>query len=387
MRLDRSKVGRMLNGGSMKAVATGAVLVLALAGCGGDDATSDGSQGTGDQGAETTPSPSPTPSGLTGDWTPSPGQADKVQAALTAKGFECTRNADPNADLRVCSKGVMTGKPTDLGGRQIGQANLRYLSDAQGTVVLAAVEHAGNVDDLQTAMLQSFLPAADAAVMEAEGTKLTWGTAEEIENAEILTINGWDSSKVFVPAFTPLKTTKEDALPSLQAAKLKCSFSETDEWGGKRPGLSCRDLTFKVQEEDGSIAGATAELVLVDHGSGIDAVILDGSHSRKPAENARGVKLMVPRAMGVDTDPGLQAAGAWILKHLDGVPHSGYAGQWRVDIAVVPSGGIAGWPYVRAVLSTDKPNLGMKDVATPTPSDSPSDSMSTEPSESESAGG
>ena len=385
MRLDRSRVGRGLIGGATKAVVTGIVLVLAISGCGGDEpAESTPSQGTGDQGM--TETPSPTPSGLTGEWTPNPGQADKVQAALTAKGFECTRNADPNADLRVCSKGVMTGKATDLGGRQIGQANLRFLSDSEGTVVLAAVEASGDVADLEKTMLQSFLPAADAAVMEADGTKLTWGTAEKGTDSQVLTINGWDSSKTFVPAFTPLKTTKEQALPPLQAAKLKCAFSETDEWGSTRPGLSCKDLTFKVREEDGSIAGATAELVLVDHGSGIDRVILDGSHSRKPAENARGVRLMVPRAMSVDPDPGLQAAGAWVLEHLDGLPHSGYAGRWRVDVVVVPSGGIAGWPYVKAILSTDKPNLGM--AGAETPSYSPSEpSESPQPSESESAGG
>ena len=75
MRLDRAWAS---------VVATGVVL-MAAAGCGGGD---DAEQGTDAGSGGETQSPSPTPSGLTGSWTPNPGQADKVQQALTAKGFE-----------------------------------------------------------------------------------------------------------------------------------------------------------------------------------------------------------------------------------------------------------------------------------------------------------
>ena len=43
---------------------------------------------------------------------------------------------------------------------------------------------------------------------------------------------------------------------------------------------------------------------------------------RIPAENARGVKQMVPKLLTIDGDQGLSDAGTWILGHLDGLPHS-----------------------------------------------------------------
>lgn len=344
------------------AAATAVVLTTVLTGCGGGD---DEGSSTTDASTAPTESPSPTPSGLTGDWTASPGQADKVQETLTAKGFECTRNADPAADLRVCSKGLLTGSDSDLGGKRLGVANLRYLSDAQGTVVLAAIEKGGNnVDPLVKSIAEAVLPADDAAVYQADGKNLTWGTVEPGET-DILTVKGWQSGESYVPAFTPLATTKEKALPSLQSAKLSCKFSETDEWGTPQSGLTCVDPAFTVRNEDGSIEGGTSELVLVDEGSGISRVRLDGRHSRTQAENARGVKQLLPRLASVDGDPSLAEATTWIQSHLDGLPHSAYVGQWRVDVTVVVNAGIAGWPYTRATLSHDKPNLGQKGAETP----------------------
>lgn len=353
MRLDR---------GWTTMAATGVVLATVLTGCGGDDDTGSGSS-TGNE--TTASSASPTPSGLTGDWTASPGQADKVQQALTAKGFECTRNADPAADLRVCSKGLLTGSDSDLGGKRLGVANLRYLSDSQGTVVLAAIEKGGdNVDPLVKSVAEAVLPADDASVYQADGKNLGWGTVEP-GATDILAVKGWRSGESYVPAFTPLATTKEKALPPLQSAKLTCKFSETDEWGTPQSGLTCVDPAFKVSNEDGSIEGGTSELVLVDEGSGISRVRLDGRHSRTQADNARGVKQMLPRLASVDGDPSLAEATTWIQSHLDGLPHAAYVGQWRVDVSVVINGGIAGWPYTRATLSHDKPNLGQKGAETP----------------------
>jgi hypothetical protein len=362
MRLDRARV---------RVVATGIVLA-AVAGCGGGD---DDRQATDPGSGGETQSPSPTPSGLTGSWTPSPGQADKVQQALTAKGFECTRNADPAADLRVCSKSQLTGSANDLGGKQITQVNLRYLSDAQGTVVLAAIEKAGDSKPLVKTAAEALLPAADAAVYLADGERLTWGTVESGES-DILMVKGSEAMQPYVPAFKPMATTKEKALPSLQAGKLTCKFSETDEWGTPQSGLTCSDPAFKVKNEDGSMEGGTAELVLVDDGTGINRIRIEGRHSRTPSENVRAVKQMVPKLLTIDGDQGLNDAGTWILGHLDGLPHSAYVGQWRVDLSVVIDGGIAGWPYVRAMLWSDRPNLGQKGAGTPSLPVTPDDTLS-----------
>ena len=358
-----------------------ATMLIVLSGCGGDD---DRGAVPGTEGSDTasqTPSASPTPSGLTGDWAATPGQADDIQQKLAAKGFECTRNADPAADLRVCSKSQLTGSASDLGGKRLGMANLRYLSDAQGTVVLAAIEKGGDADALVKTIAQTLLPADDAAVYLADGENLTWGTVEPGET-DLLAIKAWPTSQTYVPAFQPLATTKEKALPALQSARLTCKFSDTDEWGVPQSGLTCTDPAYKASNEDGSIEGARSELVLVDEGQGISRIRVEGRHSRTQTENARGLRQMLPRLTSVDADPSLAQAVTWIGSHLDGLPHSAYVGQWRVDVSVVTDGGLAGWPYTRATLSHDKPNLGQKgaetpsvpvtpDESSPTPSDSP----------------
>lgn len=365
-----------------KVVAVGIVLATAMTGCGSDDKNAGSDNGDEGAGSGDTPSMTPTPSGLAGEWTASPGQADKVQQALTAKGFECTRNADPAADLRVCSKSMETGKDTDLGGKQMTQGILRFLSDSQGTVVLASMGEAGQSENLETAMTQALLPSADAAVYLADGTDLSWGTVSDGRNGlKILTVKGWPSDKIFTPAFQPLQTTKEKALPALQAAKLKCKFAKTDEWGSPRNGLSCFDPSFRMKDDDGSMEGGAAELVLVDDGAGISSVKLETRHGKEPALNTAGVKKLLPALTTVD--PSLQEVSTWIGQHLDNVPHSAYVGQWRVDTTVVRSGGIAGWPYVSVSLSTDQPNLGMEGLPTPTPgmTDTPTDGSSETPSE------
>ena len=370
MRFDRGRT----------ALAAATVLLMTLSACGGDD-DDPASSGGETQSEAPSATPSATPSGLTGDWTASPGQADEVQQALSAKGFECTRNADPAADLRVCSKGQLTGADSDFGGKQLSLANLRYLSDSQGTVVLAAIEKGGGrgTDKLVKAIAQAVLPADDAAVYQANGRNLGWGTVETGET-DILTVKGWPPGESYVPAFEPLSTSKEKALPPLQAAELTCEFSETDEWGTPQSGLTCKDPAYKASNEDGSIEGATAELVLVDEGTGISRVRIEGRHSRTQAENARGVKQLLPRLASVDDDPSLAQAVTWIRSHLDGLPHSAYVGQWRVDVSVVVDGGLAGWPYTRVTLSHDKPNLGQKGAATPSRPTSPDESPEESPS-------
>jgi hypothetical protein len=239
-------------------------------------------------------------------------------------------------------------------------------------VVLAAIEKTESraTKALVKNVADALLPADDAAVYLADGERLGWGTVES-GDADLLMIKGAEAMEPYAPAFKPLATTKEKALPSLQAGKLSCKFSQTDEWGTPQNGLTCSDPAFKVKDEDGSMEGGTAEVVLVDDGPGVSRIRIEGRHSRIPAENARAIKQMVPKLLTIDGDRGLSDAGTWILGHLDGLPHSAYVGQWRVDLTVVMDGGIAGWPYVQALLSTDKPNLGQKGAETPGPPATP----------------
>jgi hypothetical protein len=361
---------------------------FALVACGSDQPEGNGGGDEGSQSSENTPSPSPTPSGLTGDWKADPGQADRVQEKLTAAGFACSKNSDPTIDLRLCS---ISKKTVDAyKSIRLSQAVLRFASDPQGTVVLANLNTYGTASaPWRKTLAEALLPAADAAVYLADGEKLEWGDALDKGDAgDYLAVKGWTPATPIYPEWKAVPVTKEKALAPLQAAKLSCQFSEKDEWGTARPGLQCTDPSFKVKDEDGSMSGARAELVLIDKGEGVESIQLDGSHSRIPTENARGVKILVPRAVSVaKDDPDLQEAGAWIEKNLDALPHAAYVGRFLVTISVVPEGGIASWPYVRANIGLEQYALGL-DVkgtkwenmssptptwgSTPTPDDTPS---------------
>ncbi|TWD81873.1 hypothetical protein FB561_2997 [Kribbella amoyensis] len=375
------------------AVATTALLTFALVACG-----SDSSGGGDDQSGSGEPSstPSPTPTGMTGPWKADPGQADRVQEKLTAAGYECTRSTDPDLDLRLCS----IGKTIKVDGQdQVWEAAMRFASDAQGTVILANLRTGGygkDPDAQEKILAAAVLPESDAAIYAAEGDTLEWGKRiKNIDKGTYLAIKGWAPSQfAIVPKLAGLKTTKEKALPGLQKAKLTCRFSDSNEWGGKRKGLECNDPTFKVKDEDGSIAGARSQLVLVDNGNGIESVIIDGSHAKVPAENARGVKQLVPAMTSVD--PALAELGAWTTKSLNGAPHSAYVGQWLVTLNVVPRGGLVGWPYVRMTAINEQLNFdlnpeGVNFEDLPSESVSPSDGMSpggdSSPSESETPAG
>lgn len=336
------------------AVATLLTVTLAgsLAGC--------SDSGSGDGGKEEEPSPGASAlPGLQGDWEPVPDQAAKVDATLTGQGYDCTMHGDTALDLRVCSKGVLvkSGK-NDPGYPTV--SSLRFMAASDGTIVLARIEASGGpTDPARKLLAKALLPAQDVQVFMAKGTNLSWGSAAPVPNepgTTMLTAKGWDGTESADPAFDPLSVTKETALPVLEKAKLACEFTETDEWGTPRPALGCVDPAYQVKGAENKLAAA--QLALVDAGSGVTTIIVEGRLAASVSANSGAVTRLLPKVVEAVDDPGVEAAAAWVLKNLDGVPHAAYVGQWRIDIAVVPSGGFGGLPLVRATLSQEPPNLG-----------------------------
>lgn len=321
----------------------------------------------------------PTPSGLTGTWKADPGQADRVQQKLTAKGFQCSRSSETHLDLRLCSASKRSKDA--WGDETIGQGVLRYVSDAQGTVVFFNMWTAGIDSDKRAyskMLAEAVLPATDAAVYTAGGDKLEWGTVAGYgDGSSYIAAKGWTPAQSLTPSAMPLKVTKEKALAPLQAAKLECKFSDSDAWANERKAVACTDPAYKVKDPDGSIEGAIAELAAVDAGPGISSVQLYGAHSKAMTENIRGVKLLIPRAAAID--PSLKVATTWLDKNLDGLPHAAYVGPWLVRTTVALGGGIADWPFVRAAIELEKPNLGLK-IKTSSDGPGESDSASDTPS-------
>lgn len=297
--------------------------------------------------------------GLQGDWESVPEQADKVDATLTGQGYDCTIHGDTAIDLRVCSKGVLvkSGKK-DPGYPTV--SSLRFMAAADGTIVLARIEASGGpTDPARKLLAKALLPAKDVQVFMAKGTNLSWGSAATVPNepgTTMLTAKGWDGTESATPAFEPLSATKEQALPDLEGADLSCEFTETDEWGTARPALGCVDPAYKVKGAENKLAAA--QLALVDAGSGVTTIIVEGRLAASVSANSSAVTRLLPKVVDALADPGVEAAAAWVRKNLDGLPHAAYVGQWRVDIQVVPSGGFGGWPHVRATLSQEPPNLG-----------------------------
>jgi hypothetical protein len=113
----------------------------------------------------------------------------------------------------------------------------------------------------------ALLSPADAAILAADGTKLEWGTVVEDQGVRYLTAKGAEGPEAeYAITHAARPVTKEQSLPTLQAAKLNCKFTDTTKWGAKQSALTCTDPEFKPPAEDGSIAGGTAEAILVDEG-------------------------------------------------------------------------------------------------------------------------
>ncbi|AKU15165.1 hypothetical protein [Luteipulveratus mongoliensis] len=361
----------------LKGLAAAGVVALALTGCGDDKKDSSGGGGfpfgtksadSGNDGGDSTAAGDGTGedvqmSPLHGDWKESPGQSEQVQSKLSSQGFECTKREDGEADVRVCSKGFVIKAADQYDSDHVLVSNLRYVSDAKGTVLLAVMDSSDRQDDpTKKIMAEALLSPADAAVFLADGKNLTWGSVADFTGGDgtILRVKGWQQSTEYKATFKPLSMTKEKALPALQSAQLTCKFSSNDLSNTSKQGLSCSDPSFKPSDEDGSMAGGSAGAELSDDGEGITSIVIDGSHSKKPSENIRGVQTIMPKVKSALNDPGISAAVDWATKHLDGTPHSAYVGQWRVDIVVVPEGGIASWPYVKVGIGREQDDLGFK---------------------------
>jgi hypothetical protein len=276
---------------------------------------------------------------LKGSWAAQPGQADKITQTLTSQGFECTKHGMTEIDLRMCTKTVL--KPAgefDEEGEYLHR--LRFIADGQGTVVKAAIngdtssgkpspsrEMAKQVED-------ALLSPTDATILAAGGTKLTWGTVVEHQCVRYLTVLGAEGPDgEHAVAHPSLPVTKEEALPTLQAAKLTCKFTDTTKWGAKQSALTCTDPEFKPATEDGSIAGGTAEAILVDEGYGITSLSMEGSHT-DGKHDLEGVKLLLPKVLSVTKEGELPKVQEWVGKHLDGFSHSAYIGDWMVTVDV-----------------------------------------------------
>jgi len=315
------------------------VLVLAVAGCGGDDKTAGKGNPFGSKPAPGSSSASSEPSSVTSGmtFTHVPGQAEKVQQTLTAAGFECTRHGDPSIDLRLCAKGLKQPDKDQLGGPSLVGGELRYYSAPDGTVLFAKIMAKGDNfavewDTMRTQILKAILPTNDAAVITADGDTLTWGKyiADPSHSTSDgwLQINGYDDPSILSPSGEALPITKEQALPKLTGATLKCSFTDASV-GGTEKNLNCSDETFKTNRDD--YYSAAANLELSDTGAGINNMLVQGK-SGKFADDIKAAKHMLPKLSALGDTKSVPAIQDWANMHLDGVPHSAYIGKWLVEI-------------------------------------------------------
>jgi hypothetical protein len=151
------------------------VLLAGLSGCGDDK--------TGDAGSQPSPPPSssapdpvtPSPSALPPQaYKQSPGQGEKVKAALTSANFSCTDMQSPYVTFTACSK-----------GNNRGPVWFKYVTDKSGTIVFARTSKFADTKSAVTAVVGP----ADANVLFAQGSTLTWGYA----GPDWMMINGINS--------------------------------------------------------------------------------------------------------------------------------------------------------------------------------------------------
>jgi hypothetical protein len=111
-------------------------------------------------------------------WVAQPGQADKITQRLISQGFECTKHGMTEIDLRMCAKTVF--KPAgefDEEGEYVHR--LQFIADGQRTVIKAAINGSASSGEPSPAkqmakqVEEALLGPADAAVLAADGTKLT----------------------------------------------------------------------------------------------------------------------------------------------------------------------------------------------------------------------
>ncbi len=344
-------------------LATVGVLGLAATGCGGGDTGGHGSAGdttTSTKGGQSA-SPTPTAKMPPGTYKHQAGQADHVQQTLTAAGFECTRHSDKTIDLRLCSKGMKEPHRDQYSVPGVIGGSIRFFSAPDGTVLMARIDSAGTTQapewtTMHQQMVTSVVPAQDAAVIAANGEKLTWGSYVKVPGNDD---DSWLIANGYTPAVSPigepLPLTKEQALPKLTAQKLTCKFGDPLGFDDEHKFLTCTDPSFTSKHEDGSIAGATATIEVTDSGAGISDITLEGSHASVP-DDLRGVTNLAPKLAALGTKAPVPAVQQWISGHLDGVPHSAYVGDRLVTVTIVPDSGTG--DSVSANASLEEPEFG-----------------------------
>ena len=102
---------------------------------------------------------------------------------------------------------------------------------------------------------------------------------------------------------------------------------------------------------------AMAELTLLDPGTGIKGIKLNGHEGKTTAFDTNAVRALIPRLPAVQAS--LQDVATWALKHLDGLPHSAYVGQWRVELQIQSPGGMFG-DSVRLDVAPETDDLGLR---------------------------
>lgn len=297
-----------------------AVITLALlaAGCGSSEQA--GQSAAENQPTGTSTSPSDTPKNvLTGDWKESAGQSDKVQETLSKAGFECSRSSMDYVDLRMCVKSAAPPSPEKQGSSM----RIKFLADGKGTVVRAAIDGADKEGSMRSAVLKALLPEQDVAVVLANGQTLTWGTMKEQQNTTHLVVKGGEQvASVLNPI--SFATTKEQALPKMQAGGFKCEF--------KAPIGSAQQTSLECNMFGGEFESISRTATLEDAGNGLSAITLKAWQGKTTEQNAAALKTMVKPAFEVSDD--LSDIKAYVEKNLDGKEHSAYVGKHIVTIQV-----------------------------------------------------
>ncbi|MFC0623842.1 hypothetical protein [Kribbella deserti] len=327
-------------GHGRRATAAGAavLLTLALVACGSEEPVATNPSPTDTPAASETPStgdtpatdgtPTPGSEGLNGPWAADPGQSERVQAALVAKGYTCTRHSDTAMDLRLCSYGKKY--PIKQGFEPTDHAALTLLADQAGTVIAAELQAQGHGDttlDLRRAMVSQILPAADVEVFLAGGEKLTWGMyvpsdprGSRLE--KVLVKKGF--SGAFAPNSAPLTTTKEQALPKLTATGMKCHFE--DGLSTEPDRLECTDSKFDAIMNEPPF-DARATFTVVDEPAGINKIVVMAEHGEVPS-TSNAMRRMTPHIGAID--PALKEISDWAVAGINGPSREAYFGPWRV---------------------------------------------------------
>ncbi|MET9630165.1 hypothetical protein ABZX92_22125 [Lentzea sp. NPDC006480] len=300
-----------------------AVITLALlaAGCGGSG--QENKPAAENQPTETSSSAADTPKNvLVGDWKESAGQSDKIQETLSKAGFDCSRAAMDYVDLRMCVKSVPAPSEEKAGS----SIRMKFLADGKGTVVRAAIDGADKEGKMRGEALKALLPEQDVAVVQASGQTLTWGTMKEQQDTMHLVVKGGETASDVLNPIS-FNTTKEQALPKMQAGGFKCEF--------KAPIGSTQQTSLDCNLFGGEFESISRTASLTDAGNGLSAITLKAWQGKTTEQNMAALKTMVKPAFEVSDD--LKDIKAYVEKNLDGKEHSAYVGKFIVTIQISKS--------------------------------------------------